>query len=260
MSSHIWTAPAVASEAKRARFDLWRAVEAQHVSSTMALVDNVAEQHLLERLLEESKPPVPAAARKLHWLLFTPFRYPPPPGGSRFRGPEDAGVFYGADEIRTACAELGFWRWQHLLDTPALSAMPTKPQTVFRAQIAASCIDLRRRPFVGDRRVWTQPDDYSRCQSFARTARDARADAIRYESVRDPEHAGCCAVLTPEAFARHSPDEQQSWMLSVSREEVVWQRTGVLKQIEFAFPAKTWAALPAPPASRRPRASRRRKR
>ena len=260
MSSRIWTAPAVASEAKRARLDLWRAVEAQHVSSTMALVDSVAEQHLLERLLEESKPPVPAPARKLHWLLFTPFRYPPPPGGSRFRGPGDAGVFYGADEIRTACAELGFWRWQHLLDTPALSAMPTKPQTVFRAEIAASCIDLRRAPFVAERNVWAWPDDYSGCQSFARTAREARIGAIRYESVRDPEHAGCCAVLAPEAFARHSPVEQQSWMLSVSREEVVWQRTGVLRQIELAFPAKMWAGLPAPPASRRPSARRRRKR
>ena len=102
------------------RHALWRAVEAQHVVSTMALVDSIEEQHVLERLLEDTKPPIPAAAAHLHWLLFTPFRYPPPPGGSRFRGPNDPGVFYGADEIRTACAELGYWRWRHLLDSPAL--------------------------------------------------------------------------------------------------------------------------------------------
>ena len=71
----------------------------------MALVDSLDEQQLLERILDDAKPPVPMAARKLHWLLFTPFRYPPPPRGSRFRGPNDPGVFYGADEIRTACAE-----------------------------------------------------------------------------------------------------------------------------------------------------------
>ena len=96
------------------RHALWRAVEAQHVVSTMALVDSIEEQHVLERLLDETKPSIPAAAAHLHWLLFTPFRYPPPPGGSRFRGPNDPGVFYGADEIRTACAELGYWRWRHL--------------------------------------------------------------------------------------------------------------------------------------------------
>ena len=107
MSSPTWTTRAVASEARAARFDVWRAVEAQHVAATMALVDSLEEQQALERILDDTKPPVPPAARKLHWLLFTPFRYPPPPGGSRFRGPNDPGVFYGADEIRTACAELG---------------------------------------------------------------------------------------------------------------------------------------------------------
>ena len=65
----------------------------------MALVDSVAEQAVLERLVEASKPPVPREVARLglHWLLFTPFRYAPPPGGSRFRGPNDTGVFYGAD-------------------------------------------------------------------------------------------------------------------------------------------------------------------
>jgi hypothetical protein len=73
------------------RHALWRAVEAQHVVSTMALVDSIEEQHVLERLLDDTKPAIPAAAAHLHWLLFTPFRYPPPPGGSRFRGPNDPG-------------------------------------------------------------------------------------------------------------------------------------------------------------------------
>ena len=258
MSSRIWTTRAVASEAATARFDLWRAVEAQYVAATMALVDSVAEQHVLERLLEESKQPIPAAARSLHWLLFTPFRYPPPPGGSRFRGPEDPGVFYGADEIRTACAELGYWRWRHLLETPALAAMPTKPQTVFRAQVSTLCIDLRLQPFSQDRARWTRPDDYGACQRFAATAREAKLGAIRYESVRDPERGGCCAVLAPDAFGKGAPLEQQSWMLSVSRDEVVWQRAGTLRPIELAFGARKWADRPAPVRARRPGARRRR--
>ena len=45
----------------------WRGVEAQHVVSTMRLVDTPAEQDLLEQLLEGSKPPVPATPRIRSW-------------------------------------------------------------------------------------------------------------------------------------------------------------------------------------------------
>ena len=241
MSSTTWTTHAVASNAAAGRRALWRAVEAQHVVSTMALVDSIAEQHILERLLDEAKPAVPAAAARLHWLLFTPFRYPPPPGGSRFRGPNDPGVFYGADEIRTACAELGYWRWRHLQDSPALAAMPTKPQTVFEVRIETGTVDLRAKPFVRDRRHWTDANDYAQCQRFGRTAREAGIGAIRYESVRDPEHGGCCAVLSPTAFVPPVPLEQQTWMLSVTRDGAVWQRTHVLDRDEYEFSATQWS-------------------
>jgi RES domain len=240
VSSTIWTPPAVASEAVAARFGLWRAVEAQHLVATMALVDNLDEQHRLERLLDESKASIPDQAAGLHWLLFTPFRYAPPPGGSRFRGPTDSGVFYGADDIRTACAELGYWRWRHLLDTPALDSIPTRAQTVFRSSTATRSIDLRAKPFVRDRAVWTHPTDYAPCQALARVARSAGVSSIRYESVRDPERGGCAAVLDPTGFAKPAPLEQQTWLLSVSRINVVWQRTDGLKSATFEFPSAIW--------------------
>ena len=217
----------------------------------MALVDSLDEQQVLERILDDAKPPVPTGARKLHWLLFTPFRYPPPPGGSRFRGPNDPGVFYGADEVRTACAELGYWRWRHLNESPALAAMPVKPQTVFRAQLATLAVDLRRPPFDAARRLWTDPDDYAACQALSRAAREGGVGAIRYESVRDPERAACGAVLAPQAFARVSPQEQQTWMLSVTRERVVWQRTGVAREQAFQFDGAGWATPPKTPRTRR---------
>ncbi len=256
MSSITWTTREVASSRRRRRHALWRAVEAQHVASTMALVDTLEEQHVLERVLDEAKPPVPAAAAHLHWLLFTPFRYPPPPGGSRFRGPNDPGVFYGADEVRTACAELGYWRWRHLLDSPALAAMPTKPQTVFEVRIDAAEVDLREPPLARDRERWTDPDDYAACQQFGRIAREAGVGVIRYESVRDPRHAGCGAVLAPAAFAKPAPVAQQTWLLSVTRERVVWQRTQVLSAEAHEFAASAWVSARTPP---RKAASRRRR-
>lgn len=241
MSSTTWTTREVASNAAPLRHALWRAVEAQHVVATMALVDSVDEQHLLERLLDEGKPPIPAAAAHLHWLLFTPFRYPPPLGGSRFRGPNDPGVFYGADAIRTACAELGYWRWRHLQDSPALSAMPTKAQTVFQVKLDSGAVDLRAKPFARDRQRWTDAVDYAPCQAFGRTAREAKVGAIRYESVRDPKHDACCAVLSPAAFVPPRPIEQQTWMLSVARDRVIWQRTHALTAEEHEFVAAEWS-------------------
>ena len=82
----------------------------------MKLVDDAAQQDVLEMLLEGSKPPLPSSASRLHYLLATPFRYHPLRSGSRFRGPTDAGVFYGGECARTTCAELGYWRWKFLQD------------------------------------------------------------------------------------------------------------------------------------------------
>ena len=177
----------------------------------------------------------------MHYLLFTPFRYAPPPGGSRFRGPNDPGVLYGADEVRTACAELGYWRWRHLLDTPALDAMPTRAQTVFRTRIATGAVDLREPPFARDRAAWTNPTDYADCQRLAVAAREGGVGAIRYESVRDPLHAGCCAVLRFDAFAKPAPVEWQTWTLSVTRDRVVWQRTDSVRPEAFEFPFSSGA-------------------
>ena len=97
MSSNIWTPPAVGSEASRATRRLWRAVEAQHIASTLRLVASVEEQAVLEGILERSKPALPDNAADLHYLLATPFRYASPIG-SRFRAPADAGVWYGAEK------------------------------------------------------------------------------------------------------------------------------------------------------------------
>ena len=235
MSSNIWTPPAVDSEAARATRRLWRAVEAQHVASTLRLVANVEEQLLLERILERSKPALPKDAADLHYLLATPFRYASPIG-SRFRARTDAGVWYGAEKERTACAELGFWRWRFLMDSAGLESLGPSPQTVFRAGIDGRMVDLTSAPFKRARADWTDPDDYTASQRFAHTAREAGVDAIRYESVRDPEHGGAVAVLSPSCFKPRQPLEQRIWLLTVRPEAAIWQREG--SSLEFR--AKDW--------------------
>lgn len=234
MSSTIWTPTAVSSELRRRTGPLWRVVESQRLASTMKLVDDVAEQSLLEDLLEEAKPSRPAGATSLHYLLATPFRYPPPPHGSRFRGPTDPGVFYGAEAVRTGCAEVGYWRWRFLIDAPALRRIDPVGMTAFRVRVDTRAVDLRKPPFDRDTAVWTHPGDYAGTQAFGRVAREARAGAIAYRSVRDPHEGTCVALLTPDAFAKRQPDrDTQEWSLAVRTGGVSWRRsTG--ETFEFA--------------------------
>ena len=232
----------LATHAAPVALDLWRAVEAQHHVATMVLVDTLDEQALLESLLDASKPALPEPLRRLHWLLFTPFRYPPLPSGSRFRGPAEPGVFYGAEERRAACAELGYWRWRFLLDSPALEAIGPTAQTLFRTPVAGAGIDLRRAPFDARRADWTDPADYAACQALARQARSEHLQLIRYESVRDPRHGACAAILSPRAFVHPRPLVTTTWMLTVRPDRVIWQRDDLLQRDSFEFDAAPWRA------------------
>lgn len=200
-------------------------VEAQHVASTMKIVDDADEQMLLEALLERGKPPPSSATAGLDYLLASPFRYPPRRGGSRFRDANAPGVFYGAQHVRTACAELGYWRWKFLRDAVDLARLEPVAHTAFSVELATSAVDLRAPPFDADASVWTHPVEYPPCQAFAAIARDAGLGGIIYQSVRDPRKAWCVAVLTPAAFAKRKPNaEKQTWWLAVAQDKVVWRR------------------------------------
>jgi len=123
---------------------------------------------------------------------------------------------------------------------PALPRLEPKPQTVFRVEVDALTVDLRAPPWDRHRAAWVASDDYSRTQDFARCARDAGVEAIRYASVRDPAHAGCGAVLMLRVFATPAPVESQTWLLTVTRERVVWQREDVLQPAAFELDMRVW--------------------
>ena len=213
----------------------WRIVEAQHRVPTMRLVDTLDEQRTLEDLLETSKPPMPAESAKLHYLLATPFRYPaPPPFGSRFRGIGDPGVWYGADVVETALAEVAYWRLRFLADSPATPDLTPVPHTAFRASIAGSTIALQRAPFERQRRQWEEPSSYIATQALARVAREAGVALIRYRSVRDPEHRAAVAVLTPKAFRKSEPLEQRTWLIKVGRAQVLAESDLGRERLSFA--------------------------
>lgn len=209
------------------------------MASTSKLVDTRAEQELLEDILEEHKPPIPDEATELHYLLFSPFRYETrQPSGSRFRAVNDPAVFYAAETVRTAAAEVGYWRWRFLQDTAGLERLQPCSFTSFRVPIRTGCIDLREPPYDTDAPQWQHLADYSATQAFGRIARDAGIGAILYQSVRDPEQHFCVAVLTPLAFAAKKPDSvTQTWVLTISSEEAIWMRQD---DESFSFRTSWW--------------------
>lgn len=225
MSYTIWTQDAVLSEAHLWQGPIWRMVEAQHIASTMKLVDTLAEQDVLETLLESSKPRQPDTTQGLDYLLATPFRYYPQRTGSRFRAITDPGVFYGAQTEKTAAAELGYWRWRFLKEASQLKKLDPVAHTAFQANISTAAIDLRVAPFNSDQPVWQHPNDYSCTQAFARTARAGGVGAIFYHSVRDPDAGVCIALLTPAGFAQKKSMGEQTWFLAVSQNGVIWKDT-----------------------------------
>ncbi|WP_031496649.1 RES family NAD+ phosphorylase [Bryobacter aggregatus] len=218
-------APAILEARRNGRYTPWRAVEAQHVVSTLRLTNNdPVRQDLLERILEETKPPAPPATTGLHYLLATPFRYPPSPYGSRFRAFPDPGVLYGAAERRTACAEMGYWRWRFTQQSAGLAEIPAAPQTVFRFGVAGRTINLQTPPLTQWAETWLQTENYADTQSLARLARELDIQVIRYRSVRDPIRATNYAVLDPMALRPQSPLERETWYLTITQTGAIWQR------------------------------------
>lgn len=89
----IWAACAGAGRLDRVEGIACRVVESQEQIATAGLVGSLEKQHVLEDLIESTKPPLPANAAHLHYLLATPFRYPPLVRGSCFGSPGGRGIF-----------------------------------------------------------------------------------------------------------------------------------------------------------------------
>jgi hypothetical protein len=201
----------------------WRGVEAQHVVSTMRLVDTAEEQDLLEALLEASKPPLPVAAQPKHYLLATPFRYSPA-HPSRFRPAHSKGQWYGAQSVYAACAEVAYWRHRFILDSAGLlDQVVLTEHSFFQAVLEGASIDLMEPPWVQARADWTHGSDYAANHAVASEAQRRGVQWLSYESVRAPGER--CAVAF-DVDSLYEPAQGldrtlQRWVCKASRTSVM---------------------------------------
>ena len=107
------------------------------------------------------------------------------------------------------------------------------PHTAFRADVAGPGFALSDAAFAARRAEWESPRSYAQTQALARDARAAGMVLIRYRSVRDPQHRPCLAVLSPKAFRTRSPLEQHTWLIKVTRKEVLAEADFGARRIAF---------------------------
>jgi hypothetical protein len=185
----------------------------------MKLVDTLAEQDLLESIVERTKPLVPPGCAHLHYLLATPFRYGAAyPRGSRFRRPgHTPGVFYASRAPATAVAEMAFHRLLFFAESPGTPwPVNAAEYTAFASEIRTrAALDLTKPPLVRQRAQWMHCTDYEACQHLAEQARTAAIDAIVYSSVRDPAGGSNVAILTCQPFVEAKPVNHQMWRIQL---------------------------------------------
>jgi hypothetical protein len=227
-------------------------VEAQHVVATRKLVDSLEEQRVLEDLIESGKPPLPADEdlAGLHYLLFTPFRYPPLRHGSRFATRFERSVWYGSRELRAAFAETAYYRLLFLEGTTADIGRLEVGLTSFRATVRTRRgVDLTQEPFGAYEDRISSPSSYAESQRLGAEMRAAGVQAFRYRSARDRRGGVNVGLFSPRAFASKEPAQLRAWHCVTTRSGVEFVAGDLFDRRHFEFPRSDFEIeghLPAP--------------
>jgi hypothetical protein len=225
----IWASCKDAVVPKLLQGELIRIVENQEQVATNGLVDSLEEQALLEQLLEASKPPTPPDTAGLHYLLATPFRYPPLRYGSRFGVRQEPSLFYGSKELKAALAETAYYRfvfWSGMEEPPPSGSLTTELTTFGAFYLVTRGVSLYEEPFLQFEEQLMNPTTYSETQEFGRNMREYGIEGFEYRSARDPDGGINVALYYAKAFPHAKPTCQELWMCSVNEEKVSFYNKG----------------------------------
>lgn len=208
--------------------ELYRIVEGQHYISTRPLVDSDEEHDILEAILDASKPLAPTQNSNgpLHYLLYTPFRYPPLKSGGRFHTRIEQSIFYGSQELKTAMAEVAYGRMLFMVDTHANLKPMQVPYTHFVAKVKSqAALLLTNEPFAQHRSELSHPSSYEQSQRLGKKMREAGVELFTYFSARNQSGINV-GLFSVEAFKHNTPikGKEEHWSVYVSSEVVEFKR------------------------------------
>jgi hypothetical protein len=249
MSQSIWTQCAGRYNALSGSFR--RVVESQLVNSTRKLLDNDAEQAVLEELLDSrAKLPVPAGFEDLHYLLYTPFRHPPLRNGSRFGTRQERGILYGSSDLPTAFAEVAYYRLLFLEGTTADLGVLQVELTAFRFGVAARRgVDLTAPPFSRFEERISSKVSYEEAQRLGREMREDGVECCLFVSARATLRGVNVAVFE-NVFSPKKPSGEERWSCVASRARVEMKSASLIGGAQaLSFPREQFevdGTLPAP--------------
>lgn len=214
----------------------WRMVESQHVSSSRDLVETREEHDILEALLENSKP---QATNNKHYLLFTPFRYPPLAYGSRFGNRFEASLWYGSLNLHTALAEVAYYRLKFFDDTLANLEYIEISMTAFKAYLQTEHgIDLTQHPFKTHQDDISNKTRYDTSQRLGSAMREAGIKAFLFTSARDKKCGKNVAAFTPEVFKMKDKQyitAMQNWRCIANKHVIEFARDDITGRTHQEF-------------------------
>jgi hypothetical protein len=248
----VWAACADAAPSSDLAGDLLRICESQSQVATRSLVDDLGEQALLETLLEHAKPPLDRRIRGMHYVLASPFRYPPLRHGSRFGSRLEPSLFYGALDERAVLAEAAYYRlvFFHGMAEPPPDGELKSQHTLFGIGYRTRRgLRLQAPPWAEHAAAIASPVDYAVSQRLGAAMRAAGVEAFEYPSARDQAGGINVALFVPSALVAAAPDFQQAWLCQTRADHVGFSGG---RPVRFrAFPLDAFevdGALPRPAA------------
>jgi len=203
--------------------DFFRIVESQQQIATTRIVDSLEEQFILESLLETTKPSLSTLTTHLHYLLSTPFRYPPLKHGSRFGSRFEASLLYGSKSIQTLLIECSYYRflfWNGMSKAPKSKKFITQ-HTVFAGRYySKKGLCLQSIGFDKYTEILCDKANYADTQALGSAMRGASIEAFEYLSARDTNKGLNIALFTPNALIVNEPLYQHQWICSTTANNV----------------------------------------
>ncbi len=216
-----------------------RLVESQQQVATSQLCDSLEESDLLEDMLEtRSKPPYRADTAHLHYLLRTPWRYPPLRYGSRFSSPQEPSLFYGSLDRDTCLAESAYYRLRFHFDMAEPPHKIESQHTLFDTRYHSERgLRLQDPPFTRFAIALTHRQDYRVCQQLGTDLRQAGIEAFQFTSARAAHSGLNVALISPNALADTAPRHNAQWLCNTHTTGVSFISQGqprLLKSFDLA--------------------------
>jgi hypothetical protein len=191
-----------------------RMVETQEYAATTSLVDDLEEQAILEQILDDFKPRYADNTQDLHYLISTPFRYPPLKYGSRFAAITEPCYFYASETIQTCLSEAAFYRF-YLIDgteTPFPKMIQSEHSLFFVQVMSSKTLDLTQISDLLIQKQLTDPISYSITQQVGQHARKNGADLLRYFSARSQEQGINLAIDNHTIIQSEKPEDKAGYI------------------------------------------------